>query len=89
MVAFNPFTVNVGRALARLNKPVLIIHGDADDLVNVRHAERNHRLAGGKKHLEIVAESSHSETRWLDPERYMSLLRSFIEDLVSDRIDTH
>ncbi len=87
MVPFNPFSVNVGRALARSDKPVLIIHGDEDDLVNVEHAVRNHRLAGGKKHLEIVAGSSHSETRWLDPERYAELLIAFIDDLVSDRIE--
>lgn len=82
MVGFNPFRVNVGRALQRITKPVLIIHGDRDTLVHIGHSHRNYKFANEPKELRIVPGASHSESRWLDPAEYKSSIIAFIEKSV-------
>lgn len=82
MVRFNPFRVNVSRALQSISKPLLVIHGDSDTLVHVNHSHRNFERANEPKELKIVSGASHSESRWLDPAGYKDTLVAFIETFV-------
>ncbi|MCH8274627.1 MAG: alpha/beta fold hydrolase [Armatimonadetes bacterium] len=75
----NPFRVNVGRALKRVSKPTLILHGRRDILASPRHAEMNFRAAAGPKKLTWSNRASHAEMRWIEPERYMREMLDFME----------
>ncbi|MBA3726292.1 MAG: alpha/beta fold hydrolase [Armatimonadetes bacterium] len=82
---FNPFKVNVGRALASIKKPVLILHGRKDNLAAPFHAERNYRSAtmDGSKNVRIIwfDEAGHVEARWTRPEEYVSQIEQFLVDM--------
>lgn len=79
---FNPFKVNVGKALAKIRKPVLIIHGRLDNLAMPKHAERNYRAAGSDfgERVQLIwfDKAGHSEARWSDSETFIRHLRDFL-----------
>jgi pimeloyl-ACP methyl ester carboxylesterase len=53
------------RALARFNKPTLIIHGARDQLIPLEHGKTLLEvLPASKKHLEILPESGHNDLDW-------------------------
>ncbi|MCW5945763.1 MAG: alpha/beta fold hydrolase [Fimbriimonadales bacterium] len=81
IVGFNPFKVSVSRALATVKKPVMIIHGEEDDLVLPDHAKRNFAAANEPKELVMIPGASHSEARWLDPSEYERRIVRFVESL--------
>ncbi|MEV6280856.1 alpha/beta hydrolase [Nocardia sp. NPDC051832] len=70
-----PFVPNAYPSLRRirkLNVPVLITHGDRDDLLPLRHAERLYEAAREPKRLEVFAGAGHNDlifsagSRWID-----------------------
>jgi alpha-beta hydrolase superfamily lysophospholipase len=83
IVRFNPFKVSVSRALATVQKPVMIIHGEEDDLVSPIHARRNFAAANEPKELLMIPGASHSEARWLDPSEYERRIVRFVESLTA------
>jgi alpha-beta hydrolase superfamily lysophospholipase len=72
--------VDVAEALSRQPEtPVLIVHGDKDDLALPQAAERN--LASAKLgRIVWFRGCGHSEGRLLQPERYFQELRTFLND---------
>jgi len=80
-VGFNPYKVDVGKALAKAEKPVLLIHGDADTLANPAQAKRNLEMAGDRGEIVWFERCGHSEARWLHPERYYAAVEDFLERL--------
>lgn len=84
LAGFNPFRVNVGNALKKNKKPVLIIHGTNDSLVPVWHAKKNFAEANNRKQLELFDGCGHSEMRWVESERFHNLVCDFIEQCLSD-----
>lgn len=77
-VGFNPYKVDVGKALASFEKPVLIIHGDADTLADPGQAKRNLKFAGDRGEIVWFEGCGHSEARWLFPERYYAAVEGFL-----------
>jgi fermentation-respiration switch protein FrsA (DUF1100 family) len=47
--------------IARVKCPVLILHGDLDDIVPVGHGEALFAAAGGSKRLEVVRGAGHND----------------------------
>ncbi|MGI8922810.1 MAG: alpha/beta hydrolase [Fimbriimonadales bacterium] len=85
LAGFNPFKVNVGKALATITQPVLILHGRKDILAAPFHAEMNYRSAtiDGSKNVRIIwfDEAGHVEARWTKPEEYVSQIEQFLVDM--------
>ncbi|MHC1636060.1 MAG: alpha/beta hydrolase [Candidatus Methanospirareceae archaeon] len=50
---------DIGEAISNLKRPILIIHGDKDDIVSVEDAERLYDKAGEPKKLEIIKGGNH------------------------------
>jgi len=73
----NPFKIDIARTLAVLKgKPVLILHGNADDLALPSEANRNQAACDAK--LVWFDGCGHSEGRWLQPELYNTSLLEFL-----------
>ncbi len=58
--------------------PTLILHGDSDQTVSYRNAERIFESASEPKQLEIIQGGDHDELDLVDPERYHAVLRDFL-----------
>lgn len=58
-------TIHVEDEIARYNGPVLIIHGDADDVVPYTYAEKAHKLYKNSKLIPIHGDD-HCFTQHLD-----------------------
>lgn len=78
IAGFNPFAANVGKALMKIEKPVLIMHGTKDTLVSPGHAVKNYSCARGPKRLVWFDGASHCEARWTHTERFISEIISFL-----------
>jgi uncharacterized protein len=54
--------------------PLLIAHGDADDLIPIEHAKRLHEAAAGPKELVVIPGGGHN---WQPTPEYKSRLEQF------------
>ncbi|HXA28825.1 MAG TPA: alpha/beta fold hydrolase [Candidatus Angelobacter sp.] len=72
---FRPLAA-VGRIAPR---PLLLIHGDADTAVPVRHARRLFDAAGEPRRLWVVPGAGHVGAYFADREHYLVRVRSFFE----------
>ncbi len=79
MVGFNPFRVDVARALQGLETPVLILHGDADTLATPWHARRNCAASRNAGEIVWLTGCGHSEGRWIHPDTYHQALSVFLD----------
>ena len=64
----------------QLNKPLLLIHGDQDEILNHEASEDIFQRASNPKSLEIIKGSGHGLQE--DPEAVYSLLEKFIVSVV-------
>jgi pimeloyl-ACP methyl ester carboxylesterase len=80
-VGYNPFKCDVASALAILNKPILILHGDCDTLASPDQARRN--LAACRDRAEMVwfIGCGHSEGRWIFPDVYYDAIDRMLEKM--------
>jgi fermentation-respiration switch protein FrsA (DUF1100 family) len=67
----------IGRIAPR---PILITHGDRDEIVPARHALSLFKAAGEPKELWIEPGAHHVGARDLDPERYFSTVERFFSE---------
>ena len=70
-------------ALSRIpdvGSPVLILHGDQDDLVPTDHARRLFDAAAGPKSLYLIGGASHNDTYLVGGTSYFDALRAFIDN---------
>ena len=70
-------------ALSRIpdvRSPVLILHGDRDDLVPADHARRLFDAAAGPKSLYLIGGASHNDTYLVGGAPYFDALRTFIDN---------
>jgi len=76
LAGFNPFRVDVADALKRVKAPVLILHGDCDNLALPDEARRNAEACG----CEVVwlEKCGHSEGRWIHAEEYEAAAVEFL-----------
>lgn len=78
MAGFNPYKVDVARSLSKLGgKPVLMLHGDADDMALPSEALRNRQACGAE--IVWLPGCGHSEGRWVHPKLYLDALEDFLE----------
>ena len=64
----------------QLNKPLLLIHGDQDEILNHEASEDIYRRASEPKNIEIIKGSGHGLQE--DPETVYSLLEKFIISVI-------
>jgi fermentation-respiration switch protein FrsA (DUF1100 family) len=62
-------------------RPLLIVHGAADDVVDPAHAERLYARAGGPKSLWIVPGATHTGASRLQPEAYRAHVSALLQQL--------
>jgi putative redox protein len=68
-------------AVKRLTKPLLIVHGEADDIISVREAYRAHGLNAQQTELAIIAGADHMFSRAADRELVATLVTRFVQRL--------
>lgn len=59
--------------------PILVAHGDADDVVPLDHARRLYEAASEPKRLEVVRGARHPNVLSVGGARYLAVLRDFLE----------
>lgn len=64
--------------------PLLIIHGDADDLVPTKMAHEIFDVAGGEKELWIVPDVGHTKAFDVITEEFQHKIKDFIDPLIPD-----
>lgn len=52
-------TLNIFDLIKKISCPLLIVHGDKDDIVDYRYSEKYIRFAAGQKHLLVVSGADH------------------------------
>lgn len=65
-------------AVKKTSLPVLIIHGDQDDMVPVDMAYELYDAAGGEKELLIIPGAGHAQSMDKDPETYYDTVFAFL-----------
>lgn len=65
--------------LRSIRLPLLVIHGELDDLVPLEHAIALHdTVASREKHLEIIPGAGHNDLLWVGLEQYFEAVRRFV-----------
>ena len=80
ILGLNPFQIRVSDALAKIEKPTLVLHGDRDSLALPKAAEGNYAALMGPKKLVWFPGRNHAEARWEDPEKYFDEVISFLKE---------
>lgn len=88
LAGFNPYKVDVSRCLAAAGPlPLLVLHGDRDNLALGAEAQRNFDAAVGPKSLVWFHGHRHCEGRWEDPQRYSDALFAFLDEYAPASLD--
>jgi pimeloyl-ACP methyl ester carboxylesterase len=70
--------------IADCRVPILIVHGDQDQIVGVEHARRLYPAAGMPKALQIVPGGSHAEALFRrDPDGFLGLIRPWLKSTLT------
>ncbi|MDA0364420.1 MAG: alpha/beta hydrolase [Chloroflexi bacterium] len=64
--------------IARLRAPILLLHGDADDVVPIETSRRLSSLRPDLVSYHEFADAGHTREWNVDPERYEALVRAFL-----------
>ena len=68
------------KQLEKCDRPMLFIHGDADDFVPFNHVWKNYEAkVNGYKELYVVHGAVHANSFAKDPEEYKARVKAFIE----------
>jgi len=57
--------------------PVLVMHGEADEIVPLGHGRRLFEMAPGPKTLVVIPGAHHNDFMWVAGPRYAAALRDF------------
>ncbi len=76
---FNPDRESAVSAAARCQIPVIFYHGEADDFVPCYMSKENYDACTSRKQLVTIPGAGHGLSYPVDPERYLSTLKSFFE----------
>ncbi|HWN91795.1 MAG TPA: alpha/beta hydrolase, partial [Verrucomicrobiae bacterium] len=63
--------------IGQVRCPVLVMHGEADEIVPLWHGQRLFQAAPSPKRLLAVAGAHHNDFMWVAGERYARALREF------------
>lgn len=66
-------------------RPVLIMHGEQDELIDIGNAERLYAAASEPRQLYRVAHAGHGGVYWADPEGFAAVFVPFIEAALGDK----
>ena len=72
--------VSSADAVAKNRRPMLFIHGRADDFVPFEMSEQTYAACTSKKRCWWVDGAGHAECRLLEPEKYRALLFDFLRE---------
>ena len=71
---------NHKKKLSRYKNPLLILHTENDGLIDISHAERNHRWAGStQKRLVRFPLGNHNTIFGINAREYLAAIRSFVD----------
>jgi abhydrolase domain-containing protein 17 len=77
LLPFDKFP-NLNR-LKNVQRPILVIHGKADQTVPFKHGQALYTAAAEPKMSLWVAEADHNDLLWVAGERYRETLQSFVQ----------
>ncbi len=60
-------------------RPVLFVHGEIDDVINVSHSQRMYEAASEPKTLCLIPNAGHIDYNTVDPERYNTCVLDFLD----------
>ena len=81
LAGFNPYKVDISRCLTSAGPiPVLVFHGDRDNLALPSEARRNFDACTGPKTMVWFEGCRHCEGRWEEPEKYVNALAAFLAE---------
>lgn len=67
--------------LQSFSGPVLVLHGEGDELVDVSHAHRLYQWAGGPKKMKIFPRGGHNDLAFVNAPEYFALVGEFLKNL--------
>lgn len=67
--------------IGRVQAPLLVIHGDMDEIVPMEQGMRLYEAAGDPKELYIIPGAGHNDTYMVGGEEYFQALARFVEGL--------
>ena len=76
---FDPDKASAKEALAKCKVPVLLIHGEADNLVPCQMSRDNYEACVSEKELFTVPEAEHGMSYLLAPEEYLKRVKGFLQ----------
>ncbi len=76
---FDPDTMTPKAALKSCRIPVLLIHGDHDQLVPCEMSYENYEAISSEKELIIINGANHGVSYFVDQEKYMETAKKFME----------
>ncbi len=77
---FDPEEYSPEEALKNCKVPVILFHGDADDFVPCYMSQKNFDACTSRKRLVVIKGAGHGLAYPVDPEKYLSELKSFFEE---------
>jgi fermentation-respiration switch protein FrsA (DUF1100 family) len=81
------FTFDNGRLAGQLQLPVLILHGDQDEIVPVEHARRLYGLLPGPKKLVVIPGGHHNDLG--TSHLYYEAIQVFLEEILGAQGKEH
>ena len=64
--------------IQKLNVPVLVLHGDQDDIVPISQARKLYEAANQPKRFQVLAGADHNDTYLAAAEQYWGAIESFL-----------
>ncbi|MCH8297368.1 MAG: alpha/beta hydrolase [Chloroflexi bacterium] len=66
--------------IRRLNVPLLVLHGDLDDIVPISQGRKLYEAANQPKRFQTLEGAAHNDTFQVSPEQYWGTIESFIAE---------
>jgi len=71
--------------IAKIKVPLLVLHGDRDEVIPYEHGRRVFNAAPEPKYFYTISGASHNDTYIVGGDAYFQRLRSFIETVMTSR----
>lgn len=72
------------RLIPRLTSPLLVLHGERDDIVGVTHGRRLYAAARGSKRLEVLARAGHNDLLALAADEWIAAILGWSATVLGD-----
>lgn len=81
---FSSYRFPTADLMAGVNRPVLVIHGDADSVIPFRLGEQLFSTLRGPKHFHRIAGGDHNDASPAEPDDYWNAVKRFIADVTAE-----